>query len=152
MKIIISIFTLILFSNQCGQNNESKVEDAQVGQNQEELTITYEAQTRGFYEKVWADQTGIFFADNRELNNVKTAQISKAVWEELMALKNAINLDALPNLKAPSEKRFSDGAPIGSLIIKTKQAEVESSEFDHGNPPQEIKALVNKLLSIKEKL
>ncbi|MBJ7879455.1 hypothetical protein [Gelidibacter salicanalis] len=152
MKFLISIVALMVFSNQCGQRNDTTNTDSPSTSAQEELAIIYEAQSRGFYEKLWVDQSSISFADNRDLSNVKTRPISKADWGELVALKNALNLKTLPNLKAPSEKRFSDGAAIGSLTIKTKQAEVESSEFDHGNPPKELKSLLNKLLSIKEKL
>lgn len=152
MKLLMSIVALVVFSDQCGQRNDTPQTDSQFTAAQEELTIIYEAQSRGFYEKVWVDQSGISFADHRDLSNVKTRPISKTDWGELVALKNTLNLKTLPNLKAPSQKRFSDGAAIGRLTIKTKQAEVESSEFDHGNPPKELKSLLNKLLSIKEKL
>lgn len=141
-----------MFSNQCGQSKDTSDNNSSTSATQDAVTITYVAQSRGFYEKVWVDASGISFVDNRESNNIKTKPISTADWEELLALKNRLNLETLPNLKAPSEKRFSDGAAIGSLTIKIEQTEVRSSEFDHGNPPKEIETMVNKLLSIKEKI
>lgn len=153
MKFLIPLIAVLLFSNQCGQatDTSNKKNDISTA-TQDGMTITYEAQSRGFYEKIWADASMISFVDNREFNNVKTTPISKADWEELVAIKNTLNLNTLPNVKAPSEKRFSDGAAIGTVTIKTEQDEVKSSEFDHGNPPKELKSLLNKLLSIKEKL
>jgi hypothetical protein len=141
-----------MFSNQCGQSIDTSDKNSTSPAAQDAITITYVAQSRGFYEKIWVDASGISFVDNRELNNVMTKPISTGDWEELLALKNTLNLETLPILKAPSEKRFSDGAAIGSLTIKTEQAEVKSSEFDHGYPPKEIETMVNKLLSIKEKI
>lgn len=151
MKFLI-IFAFVVLSNQCGPTNETTDKNSPSILIQEGLTITYEVQTRGFYEKVWVDESGIYFANNRELNTIRNTPISKGDWYELIALKNDLDLQTLPNLKAPSEKRISDGAAIGSLTIKTQQGVVKSSEFDHGNPPKEIKPLLNKLLSIKEKL
>lgn len=152
MKFLIPIIAVLMFSTQCGQFKDTSNNNSTISATQDAVTIAYTAQSRGFYEKVWVDASGISFVDNRELNNVKTKPISTAGWKELLALKNTLNLENLPNLKAPSEKRFSDGAAIGSLTIKTEHTEVGSSEFDHGNPPKEIETMVNKLLSIKEKV
>ena len=54
---------------------------------------------------------------------------------------NKIDLENLPNLKAPTEKRFYDGAAIANLNIIYKGKKYQTSNFDHGFPPMEIKRL-----------
>ena len=59
----------------------------------------------------------------------------------------AINLDEIQNLKSPTEKRFYDGAAIGTLRITYEGKLYETQAFDHGNPPLEIEKFVNKIVS-----
>jgi hypothetical protein len=56
-----------------------------------------------------------------------------------------VDLEEIPNLKAPTEKRFYDGAAIANINIIYKGKTYESNGFDHGNPPLEIEKLVNKI-------
>jgi hypothetical protein len=53
----------------------------------------------------------------------------------------------MPDLKAPSQKRFHDGAAAANLTIAYKGKTYESQSFDDGNPPAEIAALVNEATS-----
>jgi hypothetical protein len=48
----------------------------------------------------------------------------------------------LSQLKAPTEKRFYDGAAIGNLSVSHNGETYGTSGFDHGNPPVEIEQLV----------
>ena len=63
---------------------------------------------------------------------------------------DAVDLQTLNKLKAPTEKRLHDGAAHATLAFRQGDMEVMSPTFDHGHPPKEIEALVNKVLSIKE--
>jgi hypothetical protein len=58
-----------------------------------------------------------------------------------------MKLDSLPKLKAPTEKRFYDGAAIANFKITFKDSTYETTSFDHGFPPKEIKKFVNKINS-----
>ena len=61
-------------------------------------------------------------------------------------------MEEIPNLKAPTEKRFHDGAAMANLKITYKGKTYESQTFDNGFPPEKIKNLVNTILSFsKEK-
>jgi hypothetical protein len=63
-----------------------------------------------------------------------------------------IELDSLPTLKAPTEKRFHDGAAIANLDVSYKDKKYKTTSFDHGYPPEAIKKLVTKINSFaKEK-
>ena len=77
-------------------------------------------------------------------------KISDADWKQLVGFFNEVNLDELPNLKAPTEKRFYDGAAIAGLKIMHKDKTYASTNFDHGFPPAQIKKLVDKIISLTE--
>jgi hypothetical protein len=63
-----------------------------------------------------------------------------------------VNVENIPNLKAPSEKRFYDGAAIATLSIVYNGETYTTPSFDHGNPPNEIAELVKEILSISENI
>ena len=63
-----------------------------------------------------------------------------------------MDIEQIPNLKAPTENRFFDGAAIANLKISYKGTIYESASFDHGNPPKEIEPLVKEILSISENI
>ena len=73
--------------------------------------------------------------------------LSKEQTQELVDTFQEINLEDLSDYKAPTEKRFHDGAAIGKLKITYQGKTYESTEFDHGNPPVEIEKFVDKLQS-----
>jgi hypothetical protein len=63
-----------------------------------------------------------------------------------------IDLEKLPTLKDPTQKRFYDGAAIANLKIRYHDKNYETTDFDHEFPPAEIEKLVNKIVSLaKEK-
>lgn len=127
-------------------SKENLIADTQNG-----MKIEYEANTRGFYQKVIIQNQTISVSKDRDGADKPVAKkISDADWKELTAFFNEVNLAELPNLKAPTEKRFYDGAPIGGLKITYKDKDYTSSSFDHGFPPAQIKKLVDKLMSLTE--
>ena len=67
------------------------------------------------------------------LNNVQLKSIKDVLSE--------IKLAEIKDLEAPSNKRFSDGALSASFTIKKDTVSYMSSDFDHGNPPKELKVL-----------
>ena len=77
----------------------------------------------------------------------KTTKLSDDDLKLIANMVKDIDLEGIPDLKAPTEARFYDGAPIANLKI-TRNGEVyESQAFDHGQPPAQLKNLVEKLLS-----
>jgi len=77
---------------------------------------------------------------------------SKEDWSQLMNLLNAIDLKNISKLKAPTQARLYDGAATAQLIIKQDNNTFETNSFDHGNPPKEIEALVQEILSMSENI
>ena len=78
--------------------------------------------------------------------------ISDKDWKEIIGYFEKINLEKLPTLKDPTQKRFYDGAAIANLKVRYQDKNYETTDFDHEFPPAEIEKLVNKLVSLaKEK-
>jgi hypothetical protein len=69
-------------------------------------------------------------------------KVSEVDWNALIQELNKVDLENLSNLKAPTEKRFYDGATIANLKITYKGKIYQSSDFDHGFPPMQIKRVV----------
>jgi hypothetical protein len=132
-------------------NVEKQEQDEKMSMAQKDMKIEYEANTRGFYEKrTIENQTIVISKDRDGKDKPVPVKISDADWKQLLAFYNKVNLDGLPNLKAPTEKRFYDGAAIAGLKITIKDKTYETTNFDHGFPPAEIKKLVDKIVSLTE--
>ena len=65
----------------------------------------------------------------------------KNLTEKPVLLVQEERLSEIENLEAPTEKRFTDGALSASFTIKKDDVVYTSSDFDHQNPPKELKEL-----------
>ena len=85
--------------------------------------------------------------DRNGNDNPVATKISEKDWKELVGYFETMDLDSLPALKAPTEKRFYDGAAIADLKVTYKDKTYQTEAFDHGYPPEAIKKLVDKINS-----
>jgi len=137
MKILSLLFLTIFLGKGC---------DTEKKQDLETTVIEYVANTRGFYKKIVVQNKTISVSKDRRGNDKPVSKkISDSDWKKMVTEFQKIDLEKLPNLKAPSEKRFYDGAAIANLKITYKDKTYESASFDHGNAPSEIKNLVDKI-------
>ncbi len=155
MKFLLSILTLIFLVGECGQsqNHKNNLQSAflKSKQNAQHTPIfQYTASTRGFFKEVKIDTSGIYTYNMRGSEEADIKPISPVNWNLLLDLLNNINLEDLPKLEAPSTQRYSDGAAIASLKIIYPSSTYSSSQFDHGNPPKEIKQLCDAILKLSE--
>lgn len=137
------IFALILpfFLISCG---------TKVTQKMQESTITYEALTRGFYMK--AEIQGNKMTVVRDRNSeAKECVLSEMDLKELDKMFQEVSLENIETYKAPTEKRFYDGAAIATLNVDYQGKSYKTQAFDHGNPPVEIAAFITKIVSLTEK-
>lgn len=143
MKVIAMIFLTFFLGKGCSDENKQDMENS---------VIEYVANTRGFYQKVEI-KNNIFTVSKDRSGTEKPLEkkISDADWKELVADFKEIKLSEMDSLKAPSEKRFYDGAAIATLKITYKDSIYESQNFDHGNPPIGIDKLVNKINELAKK-
>lgn len=140
MKIISILFLTIFLGKSCDNEQKQDIKSA---------VVEYTANTRGFYQKiVIKNQTISVSTDRKSDANATTEKISDADWKALITEFQDVDLDELPTLKAPSEKRFYDGAAIGNLRIIYKDKTFQTDGFDHGTPPIEIARFVTKITSL----
>ena len=113
----------------------------------ENISFEYEANTRGNYLKRIVKQDTFYAIKNRGGDLVEKT-LSKTDWNSILGLLSKVEIAKIPDLKAPSEARFYDGAMMANLKVIYKDKTYETPTFDHGNPPAEIKDLVNKILEV----
>jgi len=148
MKFLLVLITIVSLAKECKDKNVSEIRAAQ--KNQEKLTIVYRASSRGFFEEITLSNNTLTICNDRAREQIKYYKNNANNWDEYLKLLAQIDLNNLPNIKAPTAMRDYDGAAHATLIIKDKSKEIKSSTFDHEYPPSEIKALVEKLLSFKK--
>jgi hypothetical protein len=108
-----------------------------------DIEIQYEANTRGFYNKLVLKNATISSTNDRDgKENPIVQKVTDVDWSALNDEINKVDLENLPNLKAPTEKRFYDGAAIANLKIIYKGNTYQTTDFDHGFPPMQIKRVV----------
>ena len=114
-------------------------------------TLQYTASTRGFFQKIVViNQKATISSGRNGEKSPEEITISDTDWKELVNSFQKINLEEIPNLKDPTQKRFYDGAAIANLKIRYQDKNYETVDFDHGFPPAAIEKLVKKLLSFSE--
>jgi hypothetical protein len=135
MKIVSLILLTIFFGTGCSSQKLADMTKTQ---------IEYSAVSRGVYKKILVQNKTVSVINGRDTQSVIT-KINDAKWKQIVTEFSKINLESLPNLKAPTEKRFYDGAAIGNLTIIQNQKKHQTNGFDNGFPPKEIEKLVNLL-------
>lgn len=143
MKLFAMLFLSMLIGKSCGSQTQNDLKTA---------VLEYTANTRGFYQKITIQDQTVSVSKDRSGNDKPVpTKISDADWKELVGYFETINLDSLATLKAPTEKRFYDGAAIANLEVTYKDKEYKTTSFDHGYPPETIKKLVTKINSFAKK-
>ena len=112
----------------------------------DDAVVEYTANTRGFYEHIVLKNKTI--SVNQDRNNpsaAKVVNVSDEEWEHLDVYFKSVDLENMPNLVAPTEKRFHDGAAIADLKITYGGKVYQSQSFDHGDPPATISKIVDEI-------
>lgn len=135
LKIIVPVVFLLMMN--CAAQNKTKEFDK----------IAYEAQTRGSLVQLTIEGNKLSY---KTYQKEGTKEVTKEQLEELKRIVNELNLDEISDLKAPSEKRITDGALHAEFTIKIADKEYKSSIFDAGNPPKELKKLEDLLYSLSD--
>jgi len=143
MKALSLIFLTLFLGKSC--TNEAQKDIAKA-------TFEYTASTRGFFQKTTIqNKKAIISTDRNGEKNPEELLISDSDWNEIISYFKNLNLEKLPTLKDPTQKRFYDGAAIANLKIRYKNKDYQTSDFDHGYPPIEIEKVVNKIVAMGEK-
>jgi hypothetical protein len=115
--------------------------------------LQYTASSRGFFQKIVViNQKATISRDRNGEKFPEEIAISDKDWKEIISYFQKIDLEKVPTLKDPTQKRFYDGAAIANLKVRYQDKNYETTDFDHEFPPAEIEKLVNKIVSLaKEK-
>lgn len=123
-----------------------------VGPNYKQSAVTYQAISRGTFEYINVSKSKISITTDKSLQQIQDYTCDAQDWIEIKALLDALNTKTFQQLKAPTDKRLFDGAAHATLSVKQGDVLLTTPSFDHGFPPKEIENLVNKVLSLAEKV
>lgn len=146
MKILFGLLVLVISFNECNKQH-SQISNYQ---EQDGMVITYEASTRGFYEKIWVTKDLVSFTNDRNLKTSTASKCKSEDWKALTSLVKEISIEKLSELEAPTKMHQFDGTAMATLKVELNNEVFETNIFDHGHPPKAISQLVNKVLSIKD--
>ena len=110
--------------------------------------VTYEASTRGKNIQLKISADTLIYKENQK---IRKSKIDPLNWKEIKQLVSKIDLQEVENFVPPSGNRSSDRAMHALLKITTNKKEHISQIFDHGNPPKELKPLIDLLFKFTEK-
>ncbi|OOG70189.1 hypothetical protein [Flavobacterium sp. A45] len=142
MKIISLLFLTLILGKNCQSQNNMDLSTAK---------IEYTANSRGLYNNTVIENKTISVTKTRDGKPVSNS-LTDAELNTLINEFQKVDLEEIPSLKAPTEKRFHDGAAMANLVITYKGKTYESQTFDNGYPPEKIKNLVNTILSFSKKV
>jgi len=139
MKALLSLILILTMSKGC---DEEKVQN-------NIKSVEYSATSRGTNFNIKVNSKTIELRESIDSKTKKMA-ITQDNWKEITAMVSKIDIKNIQNIKAPSTAHQYDGAALANLTVKTNDTMYSSVTFDHGNPPTEFKAVVDKLISISK--
>ncbi|MEO8236999.1 MAG: hypothetical protein ABI793_14315 [Flavobacterium sp.] len=140
MRILSLLLLTIFMVTGCSSQKKTDMTSTQ---------IEYSAVSRGLYKKITVQNQTVSVTKGRNAEAVES-KIDDAKWNKIVSEFEKVNPDNVPDLKAPTEKRFHDGAAIGNLKITINGKTYETKGFDNGFPPKEIEKLVSLLVDFTE--
>jgi|TARA_B100001063_G_scaffold229143_1_gene241117 hypothetical protein len=146
MKIFITVFCLTVLATDCAS---TKAGLSTLEPKAEKTFFIYKKYTRGFYNEFHIGEEKITSYLNYQKTEISEKSTGKKHWEYCLKLLKDIDLKNFSYLEAPSNLRQTDRVLHGVLTLKIKEKDfIASCHFDHGNPPEKIKVLVEHLLDI----
>lgn len=112
------------------------------------MEIIYEAVTRGSSVALKATSTEIVYKDMAIDKTIRS--VPKSFWKSIKDIVENMDIEEIGSFKAPSDNRIRDAALHATLKIIIGDKIYSSQTFDHGNPPKELKPLMDALFKIVE--
>ncbi|MCK8480291.1 hypothetical protein [Psychroserpens algicola] len=157
MKFILCFIFMLISAKECDSktaqkstNTTSEVTALQSKKtSQIDTKITYQASTRGFFLKIWIEGDLIMVSKDNSLKSFETYPFPSEQKEAFLNLLSAIDKTELTTLETPSTTFQHDAAAMAWLEISDEEGSYRTKVFDHGNPPESIKEIVEKIQSLK---
>ncbi|RED50464.1 META domain-containing protein [Seonamhaeicola aphaedonensis] len=115
------------------------------------ISFEYTTHSRGNFQNIKVNEKSISVQNKRNGSIIKYT-CDNEQWKKLMESTKTINIKAIQNLEAPSQKRLYDGAAMATLKIIYDGKTYITPTFDHGNPHPEIVNLVKEILSTAQNI
>lgn len=142
MKLHVLLFILVLPMMGCAQRT------ADISQLK---SINYTASTRGFYLNIEINEDNISVERSRDSDTSISKELSDEKWQHLVALISEFDVRKLDKMASPSKKSQVDAAALANLEVETEN-HLYSCSFDHGNPPEALKRLMEYMLTLSESI
>ncbi|WP_440879865.1 hypothetical protein [Tenacibaculum sp. C7A-26P2] len=107
-------------------------------------SLIYKASTRGsfLFLKV-TTETALYKTNEKE----KSFKVSTKDQKRLLDLLNEIEFAEIQKYKAPTDNHSTDRAKQAEFLLIKGGNKYKSSIFDDGNPPHELKKIINAMMS-----
>ena len=148
MKKILSLIALtVVVATGCSTAQKTASKEAN-----DDVSFTYTAVTRGTNNKIVVKEGTIETSQSRLGDKPVTRTLTDAEWTAVKDAYSKVTVkdDELGAIVPPSKKHQFDGALIANLTVTHGNKEFNTSAFDHGNPPTEIKPLVDKIIGLSD--
>ncbi|MGQ2983721.1 hypothetical protein [Flavobacterium sp.] len=145
-KIVVIILVVLLTAAMVLGCSSSKSSSKMAGK---QITFEYKAYTRGSNLSYVVTRDSIVHKESMmgEVTTYKD-KTDSAEWDDLLAATEKISLEKMEIFEVPSKKHQFDGALAATLKVIVDGKEYQTATFDHGNPPAEIKDLVNDITGL----
>lgn len=160
MKLVVCLFLMLITAKECDEKKAQTANSNQTEVNAEMIEkriqdidmVKYLAVSRGFHLEITLVGDRLEVATSRDVKSSKSYELTLEDKRELMHIMSEINVSTLPELEAPSKAHQYDGAAIATLEMTKGEDSYKTMAFDHGKPPKAIQALVDKMISIKDRM
>lgn len=113
---------------------------------QENMELTYLAQSRGFFLEIQLQSNMLKITDQRG-GETKVRELSGLEQKELNSILQSTDFDKVKT--SDSTKSHYDAAALAELSLSFNGND-HKFEFDHGYLPKELEILVNKIITLSE--
>lgn len=137
---LVAVLVLVLVS--CAAKHKA-------GNKAELVSVAYKAMTRGTQKEILITDKNYTDITMRRGEQVEgKGSVSAAQWKAIVAETSKLDYSRLNSMNVPSAKHQFDGALAANLIITTADSTYQSVTFDHGNPPAELKPLLEAMAAV----
>lgn len=147
MKLMLSLLCFTFLNTQCATKN---INDLGTTSDDKNAIFEYKYYTRGFYKEHHISEEKIITYLDYKKEKFVEKKITPLDWAKCLELLTQIDFDGFENLNAPSGLRHTDKVQHAELTLKINNSTFKSRAFDHGNPPKDLKSLVDHLLYLSE--
>ncbi|MXN91429.1 hypothetical protein GR160_09325 [Flavobacterium sp. Sd200] len=146
-KIILILLVLLAVMAGCTSTKKAKEPEVSLQKQTENVLFEYTALTRGAYKKVIVSSYNIVTIKDRDNKDAVSRKLTADEWKTLYdAYKTIKDPGTLSSIEAPSVKHQYDGALVAMVTITVDDVIYQTNTFDHGNPPAEVKPLVDAII------